>query len=162
MIWKVSGLLVTFYVSLTWTGRGLAVSLNVTPEEVVSSTSKSGPKPVRKRALSKDEDVTKPKRRRRGRKPMAAKAADKGAVKRKKGRPRLKPLREEGGLQSPATDTTCSTPRFRGPYVQVRGNGVACVINTPQTEEDGERVRGVSIVMLATRGARFGDCMSVH
>ncbi|XP_055702899.1 uncharacterized protein CG5098 isoform X3 [Phlebotomus papatasi] len=119
-----------------------AVSLNVTPEEVVPSTSKSGPKPVRKRALSKDEDVTKPKRRRRGRKPMAAKAADKGAVKRKKGRPRLKPLREEGGLQSSATDTTCSTPRFRGPYVQVRGNGVACVINTPQTEEDGEKGKG--------------------
>ncbi|XP_059614454.1 uncharacterized protein CG5098 [Phlebotomus argentipes] len=125
------------------------------------TTSKPGPKPGRKRALSKDEDITKPKRRKRGRKP--AKVVEKVAEKRKKGRPRLKPPRDEAGAS--ATETSCSTPKFRGPFVQVRSSGVACVINTPQTEEEGDRkgrlhghasgerrkIRGLHVSTLSTK-----------
>uniref|UniRef100_A0A1L8DHE2 Putative transcription factor tcf20 n=1 Tax=Nyssomyia neivai TaxID=330878 RepID=A0A1L8DHE2_9DIPT len=132
------------------------LTINLTPV-VVPSTSKPAPKMARKRALSIDVDLMKPKRQ-RGRKPGQAK--EKAAVKRKKGRPKVKPTPNDAPVAEAPT-----TPRFRGPYVQVRTSGAMSVINTPQAEDDGDRkgrlyvhanserrkIRGLHVSTLSTK-----------
>ncbi|GAB0089871.1 hypothetical protein DMENIID0001_044890 [Sergentomyia squamirostris] len=134
---------------------------NTTMEETPSG-SKMTPQKGRKRALSKDEDPPKPKKRRRGRKGAKA-SVEKitAADKKKKGK---RAQNEVGSSSIP--ETPCSTPKFRGPFVQVRTGGVTCVINTPQTEEEGQagkknlhnqasnerrKIRGLHVSTLSTR-----------
>ncbi|XP_055689788.1 uncharacterized protein CG5098 isoform X2 [Lutzomyia longipalpis] len=150
------------------------LTINLTPIDaaaVSAATSKPGPKPGgRKRALSIDVDIMRPKRK-RGRKPgatnkaAAAAAGDKasGGVKRKKGRPKAGAASEVTTVAE--TPSLPAMPRFRGPFVQVRASGVVSVINTPQTEDDGERkgrlhshanserrkIRGLHVSTLSTK-----------